>query len=135
MKKYKYLLIIVCFGLLFWSYMIKKQRNQIKEAKSLPFYNVKVESVADGTYNSKCATSFYTVELDVTVAEKKLTKIDVITNKGKGDDKVTAIADSMIAQNKSVVSIIDGAELASLAFISCVDSALKKGTDESKLSE
>jgi uncharacterized protein with FMN-binding domain len=73
------------------------------------------------------------VQLDVSVADGKLTKIDIIENEGAYGKKVAPILDTMIAQNTSVVTAVKGEELASIVFVACVDDALYQGlTDEQK---
>ena len=114
-------------------YMQRRTRNYYKQAAKLPFYNVQVQSVPDGTYRGKVYTNFMHVQLDVSVADGKLTKIDIIENEGAYGKKVAPILDTMIAQNTSVVTAVKGEELASIVFVACVDDALYQGlTDEQK---
>lgn len=107
--------------------MQRRTRNYYKQAAKLPFYNIQVEDVQDGTYRGKVYTQFIHVQLDVTVENGKLTKIDIIENEGLQGKKVSPILDDMILNNTSVVPAIKGEELASIAFIACVDDALQKG--------
>ena len=109
---------------MFCGYLILRHKNQITEAKNLPFYNVSLEQVEDGTYTGKTYTSFMHVQLEVTVKNHTLESINVIENKGSQGQKVEPILQTMIEQNKTVVPAIKGEELASLVFISCVDTAL-----------
>lgn len=120
-------LIIICIALTFVMYMQHRKRNYYKQAAQLPFYNVQPADVADGTYRGKVYTNFMHVQLDVTVADHKLTKIEIIENEGAYGKKVAPIIDRMIAQNTSVVQAVDGEELASIVFVACVDDALVKG--------
>ena len=132
------ILIVVCVILTLIMYMQRRTRNNYKQAAKLPFYNVQAADVPDGTYRGKVYTNFMHVQLDVSVADGKLSKIEIIENEGAYGKKVAPILDKMIAQNNSVVPAIDGEELASIVFIACVDDALFNGlTDEqkSKLSE
>ena len=107
--------------------MQRRTRNYYKQAAKLPFYNVQPEQVEDGTYRGKIYTNFLHVQLDVTVTDHKLTKIDIIENEGAYGKKVAPILDEMIAQNSSVVQAVQGEELASIVFVACVDDALRKG--------
>ena len=120
-------LIIICIALTFVMYMQHRKRNYYKQAAQLPFYNVQPADVADGIYRGKVYTNFMHVQLDVTVADHKLTKIEIIENEGAYGKKVAPIIDRMIAQNTSVVQAVDGEELASIVFVACVDDALVKG--------
>ena len=132
------ILIVICVILTLIMYMQRRTRNNYKQAAKLPFYNVQAADVPDGTYRGKVYTNFMHVQLDVSVADGKLSKIEIIENEGAYGKKVAPILDKMIAQNNSVVPAVDGEELASIVFIACVDDALFNGlTDEqkSKLSE
>ncbi len=121
------ILIVICVVLTFIMYMQRRTRNYYKQAAKLPFYNVQPEQVENGTYRGKIYTNFLHVQLDVTVTDHKLTKIEIIENEGAYGKKVAPILDEMIAQNSSVVQAVQGEELASIVFVACVDDALKKG--------
>ena len=126
-KATRTILIVICVILTFVMYMQRRTRNYYKQAAQLPFYNIQVKDVQNGTYRGKVYTKFMHVQLDVSVADGKLTKIDIIENEGAYGKKVAPILDEMIAQNSSVVSAIKGEELASIVFVACVDDALRKG--------
>ena len=114
-------------------YMQRRTRNYYKQAAKLPFYNVQVQDVPDGTYRGKVYTNFMHVQLDVTVNDGKLTAIEIVENEGAYGKKVAPIIDEMIEQNTSVVTAVKGEELASIVFVACVDDALYQGlSDEQK---
>lgn len=114
-------------------YMQRRTRNYYKQAAKLPFYNVQVQDVPDGTYRGKVYTNFMHVQLDVTVNDGKLTAIEIVENEGAYGKKVAPIIDEMIEQNTSVVTAVEGEELASIVFVACVDDALYQGlSDEQK---
>ena len=125
-------LIILCVILTFMMYMQKRTKNYYKQAAKLPFYNVRPQEVADGTYRGKIYTQFLHVQLDVSVANGHLTKIEIIENEGSVGKRVEPILDEMIAQNDSVVTAIKGEELASIVFVACVDDALFKGLSQAR---
>ena len=126
-------LIVLCVILSLMMYMQRRTRNYYKQAAKLAFYNVQPADVSDGTYRGKVYTSFMHVQLDVTVADHKLTDIRIIENEGAYGKRVAPILDDMIAQNTSVVQAVKGEELASIVFVACVDDALFNGlTDEQK---
>ena len=127
------ILIIICVVLTFIMYMQRRTRNYYKQAAKLPFYNVQVQDVPDGTYRGKVYTNFMHVQLDVTVNDGKLTAIEIVENEGAYGKKVAPIIDEMIEQNTSVVTAVKGEELASIVFVACVDDALYQGlSDEQK---
>lgn len=133
MKKNDYLKIlpyIAVIFVMFCSMLIIRHKNQLSETRLLPFYNVNVADVADGTYLGKTYTSYMHVQLEVTVKNHVITHIEIIENTGSKGLKVEPIIDEMVKQNKSVVPAIKGEEMASVVFISCVDSALKQGLSQ-----
>ena len=128
-------LIVICVILSLIMYMQRRTRNYYKQAAKLPFYNIQAADVPDGTYRGKVYTSFMHVQLDVTVADGKLTSIEIVENEGAYGKKVAPILDEMIAQNSSVVPAVKGEELASIVFVACVDDALKKGVPDFEADE
>ena len=129
------ILIVICVVLTFVMYMQRRTRNYYRQAAKLPFYNVQPADVEDGTYRGKIYTNFLHVQLDVTVRDHKLTKIEIVENEGAYGKKVAPIIDEMIAQNSSVVQAVQGEELASIVFVACVDDALRKGTQDYEADE
>lgn len=126
----KYLMFAAVIFIMLCGFLIARKKNQAREVSKLPFYNVELETVEDGTYYGKTYTSFLHLALEVTVKDHKLVKIDVLENDGIDGEKARPIIDKMIAENKVVVTAIKGAELGSIQYISCVDSALAQKTDE-----
>lgn len=124
------LLLFLCFILMFVMYMQKRERKQYKEVQSLPFYNTPVNTVADGTYPGKVYASFMHLQLKVTVKNHQITEIEIVENVGSKGKNVQPIIDRIIESNSAVVPAIEGEELASLVFISCVDDALRKGVPQ-----
>ena len=129
-KIIKTVLIVICVILTFIMYQQRRTRSYYKQAAKLPFYNVQPEQVEDGTYRGKMYTRFLHAQVDVTVADHKLTKIEIVENEGSFGKKIEPLFDKMIEQNTSVVEAVEGEELASIVFIACVDDALKKGTPD-----
>ena len=133
-KTLRTVLIVICVILSFIMYMHRRTRNNLKQAAKLPFYNVQPSQVPDGTFHGKVYTKFMHVQLDVSVQEGRLTKIEIVENQGAYGKKVQPLLDEMIAQNNTVVPAIKGDEIGSIVFIACVDDALFNGLpdDEKK---
>lgn len=133
-KTLRTVLIVICVILSFIMYMQRRTRNNLKQAAKLPFYNVQPAQVPDGTFHGKVYTKFMHVQLDVSVQEGRLTKIEIVENQGAYGKKVQPLLDEMIAQNNTVVPAIKGDEIGSIIFIACVDDALFNGLpdDEKK---
>ena len=126
------ILIAACILLTFLMYRQRHIRKLYRQAAKLPFYNIQAQDVEDGTWRGKVYTSFLHVQLDVTVQDHKITKIDIIENEGAYGKKIEPLLDEIIAQNESVVHAVKGDELASIVFIACVDNALYQGTKEAQ---
>ncbi len=132
-KTIRTVLIVICVILSFIMYMQRRTRNNLKQAAKLPFYNVQPAQVPDGTFHGKVYTKFMHVQLDVSVQDGRLTKIEIVENQGAYGKKVQPLLDEMIAQNNTVVPAIKGDEIGSIVFIACVDDALFNGLpDEEK---
>lgn len=132
-KTIRTVLIVICVILSFIMYMQRRTRNNLKQAAKLPFYNVQPSQVPDGTFHGKVYTKFMHVQLDVSVQDGRLTKIEIVENQGAYGKKVQPLLDEMIAQNNTVVPAIKGDEIGSIVFIACVDDALFNGLpDEEK---
>ena len=133
-KTLRTVLIVICIILSFIMYMQRRTRNNLKQAAKLPFYNVQPSQVPDGTFHGKVYTKFMHVQLDVSVQDGRLTKIEIVENQGAYGKKVQSLLDEMIAQNNTVVPAIKGDEIGSIVFIACVDDALFNGLpdDEKK---
>lgn len=124
------LTISFCVVLMILTFFIQQKKNHIKEAKKLPFYNVQLEFVNDGSYENQTNTSFMILTAAVTVKDHKITDIKIIENKGSYGQKIESMIPLMIEKNTSRVTVPDGDELGGLVLISCVDGALKKGLTE-----
>ena len=132
-KTLRTVLIVICVILSFIMYMQRRTRNNLKQAAKLPFYNVQPAQVPDGTFHGKVYTKFMHVQLDVSVQDGRLTKIEIVENQGAYGKKIEPLLDQMIADNNTVVPAIKGDEIGSIVFIACVDDALFNGLpDEEK---
>lgn len=116
------LLALVC--LMAGGWYIARKKARFKEAASLPFYKVELSQIADGEYEGQTMTSFLHLRLLVTIENHQLKNIEVLENDGLDGETAKPIIQEMIKQNKVVVPAIKGAELGSLAYISCVSTAL-----------
>lgn len=120
----KILAVFAVIFIMFGGYLISKQKARTTEIKKLPFHNIKLENVEDGTYHNRTETSFMIVELDVVVENHQFKDIKIIESEGVDCESAKPIVKEMIKQNKTVVPAIKGAEMGSLVYISCVDGAL-----------
>ncbi len=118
------LMILALISLMAGGYIISRRKVRLKEAAALPFYKIEMSQVADGEYNGKTYTSFLHLQLKVIVENQQLKDIQVIENEGVDGETARPIIQKMIEENKIVVPAVEGAELGSLVYISCVSTAL-----------
>lgn len=128
LKTFDIILIGFCLILLFVSYLNVRKRKQIVEVKNLPYTNVSVEDVANGSYIGDIATSFLCIKVQVDVEEHKITNIQLLEKSGtRKEDKAAELFEKMKEENKAFVSVIENEELIDLVYICCVDNALSQG--------
>ena len=119
-------IIIAMFGF----FLIYRNKAQVTETVHLPYYGILAEQVEDGIYEAKTYTSYLHVQLRVHVQNHQITDIEVLENEGSKGQNVLPILQSVIEHNATKVPAVKGEEMASLVFISCIDSALKQGVRE-----
>lgn len=127
MKKEDYTKYLSFFALVFvmiCAYVINSHRSKMNEVARLPFYNVDLSQVEDGTYSGKTYTTFAHVQVEVTVKNGKLVNIVSTECEGAEVGKAAGVLQEMVLQNKIVVSAKKGQEIGTMVFISCVDCAL-----------
>lgn len=122
----KFLMLAALIILMAGGYIVNRKKLQLREAANLPYYKIELSEIEDGIYTGKTETSFLHLELEINVENHQIKKINVLQNDGIDGEKARPIIDEMIAQNKSVVPAIKGAERGSLVYISCASTALAR---------
>ena len=123
---FKYICIFLCLILVFVSYSINRKRNQIKESinLSLQNQNIEISNIADGTYTGYANTSFLKVKLELIVQNGTLQDVKILMNEGSVGQNVASITETMVKENKIIVSPIPGEEIASVVFMAAASNAL-----------
>ena len=122
----KILAVIALITIMLGGYILNRRKSHVNEATKLPYYNVTLEQVPDGTFSARTKTSFLHIELTVTVQDHQIKDIKIIESEGLDSQTAKPILEKIKQENKTAVQAIKGAELGSLVYISCVDSALYK---------
>lgn len=122
----KTLAVIALITIMLGGYILNRRKSHVNEATKLPYYNVTLEQVPDGTFSARTKTSFLHIELTVTVQDHQIKDIKIIESEGIDSQTAKPILEKIKQENKTAVQAIKGAELGSLVYISCVDSALYK---------
>ena len=121
---FKYVCIFLCLILVFVSYSINRKRNQIKELKNLSLQNIEISNIADGTYTGYANTSFLKVKLELIVQNGTLQNVKILMNEGSVGQNVAPITETMVKENKIIVSPIPDEEIASVVFMAAASNAL-----------
>jgi uncharacterized protein with FMN-binding domain len=121
---FKYICIFLCLILVFVSYSINRKRNQIKELKNLSLQNIEISNIADGTYTGYANTSFLKVKLELIVQNGTLQDVKILMNEGSVGQNVASITETMVKENKIIVSPIPDEEIASVVFMAAASNAL-----------
>lgn len=121
---FKYICIFLCLILVFVSYSINRKRNQIKELKNLSLQNIEISNIADGTYTGFANTTFLKVKLELIVQNGTLQDVKILMNEGSVGQNVASITETMVKENKIIVSPIPNEEIASVVFMAAASNAL-----------
>lgn len=121
---FKYICIFLCLILVFVSYSINRKRNQIKELKNLSLQNIEISNIADGTYTGYANTTFLKVKLELIVQNGTLQDVKILMNEGSVGQNVASITETMVKENKIIVSPIPDEEIASVVFMAAATNAL-----------
>lgn len=126
----KILAVIALLSIMLGGLIIKRRKNRINEATKLPYHNIELQQVPDGIFTARTETSFLRVELAVAVSDHKIANIEIIESEGLDAVPARPVLDKMIRENKIAVQAVKGAELGSLVYISCANSALYNAISE-----
>ena len=99
----------------------------LESGKSLVIKDVNPFSISDGTYSGKYSSGRWTNELNVTVKQGKITKIDVVKDVKFSKPEVTKeLFDRIVKKQNTEVDIVSGATVTSKAYLKSIENALKK---------
>ncbi|MBE6352835.1 MAG: hypothetical protein E7060_07830 [Treponema bryantii] len=127
---FKYICIFLCLILVFVSYSINRKRNQIKELKNLSLQNIEISNIADGTYTGYANTTFLKVKLELIVQNGTLQNVKILMNEGSVGQNVASITETMVKENKIIVSPIPDEEIASVVFMAAATNALSSQNEK-----
>lgn len=119
------LVIVGIGGGIGWSFVMKEQ----KEARNLPLNAVDFDKLIDGTYTGVYEGGMYkwrATEVKVTVADGKVTNIDLVSTKDPGNENTDPemLFDRVIESQTLQVDTLSGATLTGKAHLQAVENAL-----------
>ena len=99
--------------------------NAVKSIDSRPIVDIK--DVKDGVYFAKEETPLVSVEVNVTVKDKRIVDIALLRHENGKGEKAEEMIPEMIKNNTSEVDIVSGATLSSKVIRAAVRNALFQG--------
>ncbi len=99
------------------------------ERKKLYYSGLEASQVADGVYRGMADASLVRAEVEVTVQNHMIIRIDLLKHENGLGTKAEAITKEMVRQNTYEVDAISGATLSSEVIKSAVSIALEKGKE------
>jgi uncharacterized protein with FMN-binding domain len=115
------LLIIIAIGGVFFI------TRGLKSGVNLIINNVDLSSLSDGTYDGKYNAGRWTNEMNVTIKDHKITKLDVVKDVSISKFEVTnAMLSKVIKKQNTNVDVVSGATVTSKAYLKSIENALNK---------
>lgn len=99
--------------------------NAVKSIDSRPIVDIK--DVKDGVYFGKEETPLVSVEVNVTVKDKRIVDIALLRHENGKGEKAEEMIPEMIKNNTSEVDIVSGTTLSSKVIRAAVRNALSQG--------
>jgi uncharacterized protein with FMN-binding domain len=114
------LLLIALMGVLFIS-------RGLKSGMNLAINDVILTSHSDGIYNGKYNAGRWSNEMNVTIKDHKIIKIDVVKDVTFSLPKVTEAILSQVIEKQSIdIDVISGSTVTSKAYLKSIENALNK---------
>jgi uncharacterized protein with FMN-binding domain len=132
MKKHKKLiiilsiiLVIIIIGVIAVVAALKKMEQNLENLKNAEF-NIDLNTVEDGVYDGAFAVTPISVEVKVTVANHKITKIDITKHDNGQGAAAESIIDKVIEKQSLDVDAVTGATYSSVCIKKAIEDALTK---------
>lgn len=114
------LLLIAIGGVFFIS-------RGLESGMNLVINDVELSSLSDGMYNGKHEAGRWTNEMNITIKDHKIIKIDVVQDVSFAKPEVTEVIISRVIEKQNTkVDVVSGATVTSKAYLKAMENALKK---------
>jgi uncharacterized protein with FMN-binding domain len=115
-----FLILIIAFGVAFFF----RARQMVKRIESVEIQDVDLTQIADGVYAGQFGDFLVDVELEVTVKDHKIEKVEITKQRtGPGYEAIETI-DRIIDAQSPKVDVVTGATGSSRSIMIAVQSAL-----------
>ena len=98
--------------------------KNLEELKKIPISDVDLTQISDGTYRGSYSHTPVSAEVEVTVKDYKITKIDIISHDNGFGKKAEAITDEVVEKGTLKVDAVSGATHSSLVILKAIENAL-----------
>lgn len=98
--------------------------KNLEELKKIPVTDVDLTQVSDGTYKGSYSYSPVSAEVEVTVKDHKITKIDILSHDTGFGKKAEAITGEVIEKGTLKVDAVSGATHSSIVILKAIENAL-----------
>ena len=86
-----------------------------------------MKRIENGVYKSKYSGGRWSNEVNVTISERKVTKIDIVKSVSFEMTEVTSVlVKNVIEKQNTTIDIISGATVTSKAYLKAIENALSK---------
>ena len=98
----------------------------LKSGINLVVNDVNLSSLSDGMYNGKYNAGRWSNEMNITIKEHKIIKIDVVKDVFFSKPEVTkALLSKVLEKQNTNVDVISGATVTSKAYLKAIENSLK----------
>jgi uncharacterized protein with FMN-binding domain len=113
------------------AYSAFKNHVQTTKIRNLPVSAIDLNSINNGDYEGNFCYTRFCYKVKVTVAENKITQIEVLNNrKTEYAEKALSIINKIIESQSLQVDAISGATISSKCIIKAVENALVSPSDQ-----
>lgn len=115
-----FLVLIIAFGVAFFF----RARQMVKHIESVKIRDVDLTQIADGVYTGEFGDFLVDVELEVTVKEHQIKKIDITKQRAGPEYEAIETIDRIIEAQSPKVDVVTGATGSSRSIMIAVQTAL-----------
>lgn len=113
---------IIAYGAKYLS-SIKRYKTIVKNIK---ISDVDLSQMKNGKYHGQCDAEVISAEVEVTVDNNKIEKIELLNHKNERGKKAESIIDDVVKEQKITVDTVSGATNSSKVILKAIENALEQ---------
>jgi uncharacterized protein with FMN-binding domain len=124
-------LIIIAIGVAIFMLTIFPKIQEQNEVREMTINEVELSKVHDGTFCGDFTYGNFTYEVEVTVQDHQIQRINILRNRSESDHakKAEGVADKVIKAQSLKVDAVTGATTTSKALLKAIERALTAGLE------